>query len=246
MPSQHDRIVELEQVHAASGGLYAVGLVDATLCLTRGEAAIVSVPHTGLSTALADLCCGLQAAESGAVRFLGRRWGERSHGQAARDRGRIGRVWLDPAWVGNLNIDENILLPQRHHTRRSETELREEARTLACTFGLDDLPRTRPAWTPEGTRRKAQWVRALLGAPDLLLLEYPDDEADDVDRVRLADAVEQARTQGAAVIWITARSSLALSTRPGAAHQAELTDTTLTWRPQKNRILETVKDDARE
>jgi phospholipid/cholesterol/gamma-HCH transport system ATP-binding protein len=241
MPMEWDRIVELEGVTAQAGDRYAIGLRDANLGLARGEAAIVTVPQTGWATPLADLCCGLEVPDVGVVRFLDRPWDARGHGQAAQDRGRIGRVWPKSAWVGNLDIDENILLPQFHHTRRSETELRKEGQALSRAFGLDGLPRTRPTWTPKDVCQKAQWVRALMGKPELLLLEYPDDTVDDVDRARLVESVDHARTRGAAVLWITARTAPALNDRPGAVHQVELT-----WQPQENTIQELIKDDARE
>lgn len=246
MPTERDRVVELEGVNAPEGERYAIGLRGAALCLDRGQAAVVTVPRAGLATPLADLCCGLEEPEDGVVRFLGRRWGERGHGEAARDRGRIGRVWPTSAWVGNLDIDENILLPQLHHTQRTAAELREQAITLARAFGLDDLPHTRPAWTPEKTRRKSQWVRAMMGTPDLLLLEFPDDDAGDVDRACLAEAVDQARSRGAAVIWITATQVPALTEGPGEVRLAEWTGSTLTWCAQQNRMLQTKKDDLHE
>jgi len=246
MAKERGRIIELVGVTAPAGERHVVGLTDAALCLARGEAAVVTVPRAGLVMPLADLCTGLEVPEAGVVRFLGQGWEERGHGQVARDRRLIGRVWPDSAWVGNLDIDENILLPQWHHTGRSQAELREEAMTLARAFGLDDLPRTRPTWTPEETRRKSQWVRALMGTPKLLLLEYPDDHANEAEHVCLVEAVEKARTQGAAVIWMTSRSNLALTDRPGAVLQADLMGPKLIWRPKENRIVETTKDDARE
>ncbi|MBN2313622.1 MAG: hypothetical protein JXM79_06805 [Sedimentisphaerales bacterium] len=242
MSMERESVIELTDVTISAGERYEIGLDDATLFLAKGEAAVVVVPRTGLSTPLADLCCGLELPDAGTVRFLGRSWDERSNDQVVRDRGRIGRIWPDPAWVGNLDIDENILLSQQHHTRRSEAELREEALILARSFGLDDLPHTRPAWTPEAIRRKAQWVRALMGTPALLLLDYPDDTVNEIDHTRLVETVEGARTRGTSVIWITARRDLDLTDQSGAVHQAELTGSNLTWRPEENTILETTKE----
>lgn len=242
MSTERESVVELTDVTACACEQYEIGLAEVSLSLAKGEAAVVVVPRTGLSVPLADLCCGLEIPKSGTVRFLGRTWDERNNDQVVRDRGRIGRIWPDPAWVGNLDIDENILLSQQYHTRRSETELREEALTFARTFGLDDLPHTRPTWTPEAIRRKAQWVRALMGTPALLLLDYPDDTVDEMDHTRLVETVERARTRGAAVIWITARKDLDLTDQTGAVYQIELTGPNLTWRPEENTILEITKE----
>jgi len=245
-PKEWDEIVKLECVSLDAGERYATGLTEVDLCLAGGDAAIVTVSRAGLTTPLADLCCGLEAPETGMVHFLDQPWDAKSHRQAARDRGCIGRVWPNAAWVGNLDIDENILLPQCHHTGRSDSELQEESQMLARSFGLEDLPHTRPAWTPEDIRRKSQWVRAFMGTPHLLLLEYPDDDANDADRTCLVEAVEQARMRGTAVIWITARRDIALGDQFGTVYRAELTGSSLIWNTQKNRIGTITKENARE
>lgn len=241
MPKEMRPIIELEGVTAGAGDRYTVGITNVSLCLVSGDAAVLTVPKTRPSTPLFDLCCGLKNPISGVVRFLGESWSKRNPAQVSQDRGRIGRVWFDSAWVGNLDIDENILLPQLHHTRRALSELREQAETLARTLGLDDLPQTRPAWTSEKIRRKAQWVRALMGTPDLLLLEYPDDDVEAEDCARLVTAVDQARTQGAAVLWITASHRPALTDLPSVVSHAKLIGTELIWHPVKTGMLNTPK-----
>ncbi|NQV33560.1 MAG: hypothetical protein HQ515_12785 [Phycisphaeraceae bacterium] len=240
-PKDWTGIIELQEVTAHASPRYSAGFKDTTLGVARGQAAIIAVPHTGWTTPLGDLCCGLESPDAGVVRFLDRPWDTRGHGQAAKDRGRIGRVWPDCAWVGNLDMDENILLPQLHHTWRSETELRQEGRALCQTFGLDDLPRTRPTWTPKDVCQKAQWVRALLGKPELLILEHPDDRVNEVDRARLVKSVDLARTHGAAILWITSKTPPALSDHPGTVTQVELT-----WQPKEATIYNLIKDDVRE
>lgn len=229
------KVLELQSVTTSPEERYAMGLSGVSLSLASGEAVIVTVSKAGLSTPLADLCSGLEDPVTGDVRFLGLPWTKRSAAQMTLARGRIGRVWSDSAWVGNLDMDENILLPQLHHTHDPVAKVLEQARALARSFGLDDLPHTRPAKTPENSRRKAQWVRALMGSPELLLLEYPDDGADEVDRARLALAVEQARTKGAAVLWITASAAPVLADLPGAVRQAELADGLLIWQSQEKK-----------
>ncbi len=235
MSVERKKIIELQGVGARAGRRYDVDLSGVSLCLESGEAAILTVPKTGLSTPLADVCCGLEDPEEGVVRFLGLPWTERSNAQMNQARGRIGRVWAGTAWVGNLDIDENIVLPQMHHTHRPLAEVREQAKSLSRSFGLDDLPHTRPAWTPQNIRQKAQWVRAMMGSPDLLLLEFPDNDIEEADRVRLAAAVDQSRARGGAVLWITAGPAPVLAELPGAVRHAEWTGGTMVWRTQEKR-----------
>lgn len=236
MSVERKKIIELQGVTVGAGNRYDVGLPCLSLCLESGDAAVLRIPKTGLSTPLADVCCGLEDPGDGVVRFLGLPWTERSAEEMNQARGRIGRVWAGSAWVGNLDIDENIVLPQMHHTRRPLAEVREQAKSLARSFGLDDLPNTRPAWTPQNIRQKAQWVRALLGTPELLLLEFPDSDVEEADRVRLTAAVDQARARGSAVLWITAGSPPVLAESPGAVHQAEWTGGALVWRTREQGL----------
>lgn len=235
MPSKRKNVIELKEVTAHNEPRYDAGLTNCSLRLLSGEAVILTVPKTGLLTPLADLCCGLEEPASGIVHFLDIPWPKRSAVQTALARGRIGRVWADSAWIGNLDIDENIVLPQMHHTYRSASDVRKQAVALARSFGLDDLPHTRPATTPENIRQKAQWVRALTGTPELLLLEYPDDDCGEADHVQLAAAVDQARTNGTAVLWITAKPAPVLSHAPGTVRLAELTDSALIWQTQESQ-----------
>lgn len=164
---------------------------------------------------------GLEPPPEGTIRFLGTDWRTLPPGAAEQRRARIGRVFEGAAWVSNLDVDENVLLAQRHHTRRPETELRAEAERLARSFGLARLPLSRAAWMVPRDLQRAQWVRALLGAPALLALEFPERHAADSDLTAFGAAVDDARARGAAVLWITARpaAALPLSAAPGAVNE---------------------------
>ena len=206
MCQDQDKIIECKDVTVAADERYSLGLRDFSLCLGPGEVAVISVSQPGISIPLADLCSGLTSPDSGSILFLDRSWTERPHSQAARDRGRIGRVHCQTAWVSNLDVDENILLPQWYHTHRALAEIRGEAESLARQFGLDTLPQTRPAWTSDEILCKSQWIRALMGPPELLILDSPETMSHELDRIALIEAVEQARGQGTAVIWLTSHT----------------------------------------
>ena len=107
------------------------------------------------------------------MKFEDTDWEEMAADAAAAARGRIGRVFEVRGWISNLDVDENITLAQRHHTSRPLGEIEAEALALAQQFGLADLPRLRPAMLRAGELRRAAWIRALLGAPTLILLEHP-------------------------------------------------------------------------
>jgi ABC-type lipoprotein export system ATPase subunit len=152
---------------------------------------------------LADAAEGLLKLEAGRVAFMGADWEPMTPDQAVAARARIGRVFRGPAWISNLDADENITLRERHFSRRPPDEIESEALALARSFGLEDLPRKRPAWVPRDDLMRAQWVRALLGAPALLLAEFPETGVPDDGLDAWRGAVAKARAAGAAIVWFT-------------------------------------------
>jgi phospholipid/cholesterol/gamma-HCH transport system ATP-binding protein len=120
---------------------------------------------------------------------------------AAAQRGKIGRLFDDEGWISDLDVDQNIILSQRHHTRRSEQDIMEEALKLARVFGLPGLPRGRPGSMRRWDLRKAACIRAFLGQPPFIILEQPvrGSYADLI--APLINAVLSARKRGAAVLW---------------------------------------------
>ena len=77
--------------------------------------------------AIADAVAGLILPNRGEVFMLGMNWQALSPDQANALRGRIGRVFATGNWINHLSLMENILLPQLHHTRRSVSEICDEA-----------------------------------------------------------------------------------------------------------------------
>ncbi len=172
--------------------------------LRPGELAVVDAGDAARAAAFADACVGLVPPNSGRVRFLGADWSRVGGETAAALRGRIGRlVGSDGAWIAALDMIENVLLPQLHHTTRPLGELRDEAARLARRFGLPGLPTGRPQDLSATDLQRAGCVRAFLGGPRLVILErasegiYPD------ILEPLVNAIRAARDRGAAVLWLS-------------------------------------------
>jgi phospholipid/cholesterol/gamma-HCH transport system ATP-binding protein len=178
-------------------------LPELDVSLQPGEGLLVYVDSRRRYPPIADAACGLVSPVQGRIRFQGRDWQDRMAGGAAIARSRIGRVFEGHAWVSNLDLDENITLAQRHHTGRTEHEIIAEAENWARRFGLDALPAVRPAKAGHRERMKAQWIRALLGEPHLLLLERAGRDVTDEELLAWIAAVKEQLKRGAAMIWLT-------------------------------------------
>ena len=196
-------VLELLAVTVESADGYDEDLVDASLVLRPGDLAVVRLEADAVRLPLADAACGLVEPGVGSVRFGGQDWCRMGFGRAARERGRIGRTFEGLGWVANLDVDENVMLSQRHHTRRSDADLVAEAAALAGALGLPDLPRSRPAQTRRPVLARAALARAFMGDPALLLLERPEVGLYPEVMTALAEAVRSARRRGAAVLWLT-------------------------------------------
>ena len=56
--------------------------------------------------------------------------------------------------------------------------------------------------------KRAEWVRACLGHPRLILLERPEQGVPGDGLARLADMVASAAADGAAIVWMTGDKDL--------------------------------------
>ena len=196
-----DTILSFHDLSVSPELHHDVGLEGANLRLGPGQVALVKLERHRPRAPVADAAQGLVEPTAGEVRFLGESWAQMSASRVADMRGRIGRSFVDGGWVSNLNIDENITLAQRHHTRRSVSDILADAETIGRRLGLDALPTVRPALLRRSELRRCSLVRAFLGQPDLVLLENPLAGIDSGVLAGLLDLVRQAQQRGAAILW---------------------------------------------
>ena len=212
-------ILKFSQVTIESGAHYETGLWNSSFDLNQGELLLVRMEREDERLPLADASEGLVPPGQGSVMFLGEDWQRMSADHAAAQRGKIGRLFEDEGWISDLDVDQNIMLSQRHHTPRSEQDILEEALKLARVFGLPGLPRGRPGSMRRWDLRKAACVRAFLGQPAFIILEQPVRGVYADLLAPLVNAVQSARKRGAAVLWtvtdpkIWNHSSLRTTTR---------------------------------
>jgi phospholipid/cholesterol/gamma-HCH transport system ATP-binding protein len=197
-----ETILELRDVSLETHWPYDSALRHCSLTLRAGEMALVRLDRFVARSPLADVACGIVEPDEGSAWFRGRDWQHRHADDAALCRSTIGRIFSQAGWISNLDVDENITLAQRHHTHRRLRDIEAEALHLAKQFGLADLPRGRPHAVRLEDLRRAACIRAMMGAPKLLLLDQPTRGAADETAPLLASAVTWARGQGSAALWI--------------------------------------------
>ena len=86
--------------------------------LYSGQLALARLNNLRQVPSFADTVSGLMGPSQGHIRFFGRDWRDSPADTANAMRGKIGRVFSAGSWLAGLSLADNILLSQRHHTRR--------------------------------------------------------------------------------------------------------------------------------
>jgi phospholipid/cholesterol/gamma-HCH transport system ATP-binding protein len=203
MTNLAESILEFEEVAIEGGHPYDTAIWGVTFRLAAGQLMIVHLERGHLRIPLADAAQGLAEPIQGHVRFLRRDWRDLRQEDLFAARARIGRVFDEPGWLTELDMDDNITLAQRHHTRRSEAAIRDEASELARNFSLPGLPQGRSSGVRLSDLRRSACVRAFIGEPALLVLENPTSGVYPDIMPALMDRIRAVRSRGAAVLWTT-------------------------------------------
>jgi phospholipid/cholesterol/gamma-HCH transport system ATP-binding protein len=196
-------LLEFREVTIRAGAVQAIGIRGVNLSLGRGEMAVIAVEEGRECLPLAPLAQGLLTPDAGEVIFNGENWREAGPGKQSLMRGRTRRVFEHYGWVTNLDMIENVCLAEYHHTQRPIEQIKQEATGLARRFGLDGVPDARPTRVHPMILRKLEWVRAFVGAPELIILERPLAGAPKADAPLLISALCEAVKRGVAVMWIS-------------------------------------------
>ena len=199
--SASQTVLKFGDVTVPSSSDYETGLWNISFTLNSGDLLLVRIERENERLPLADATEGLVPPAHGTVSFLGDDWQSLSADRAASQRGKIGRLFEDEGWISDIDVDENIMLAERHHTRRTDADIIDEALKLSRVFGLPGLPRGRPGRMRRWDLRKAACIRAFLGQPTLIIIEQPVRGIYADFMAPLLSAVQSARSRGAAILW---------------------------------------------
>jgi ABC-2 type transport system ATP-binding protein len=162
-----------------------LALAPTDLAVAAGEVvALVGPNGAGKSTLLALLAGALEPSE-GSV--------ERADGV------RVGWAPQRPAYYGRLSARENLELFAR---LEGEPDAAAAATRLLAAFDLPDTGRSSTTLSV-GNRQRLNLAIALLGDPQVVLLDEPTASLDPAQRERLWERVDAVREAGGAVVFAT-------------------------------------------
>ena len=193
-------MLRAEGVSVRFGGVTALERV--TVSVGRESVVAVIGPNGAGKTTLFNVICGFVRPDAGDVRFGDSSLaGVRPHQLRARG---IARTIQGVRLFGQLTVLENVMVGAQHRHRswigsallglpgadRAERALRDEAMSALEELGVARMAQRRAGELPYGTQKRVALARAMVGQPQLLMLDEPagglgaDDVAELVEVLR--------------------------------------------------------------
>lgn len=175
-----------------------------------GEFVSVMGPSgSGKSTLLYALS-GMDKIDGGEVIFENRKLSDLSDDALADlRRNSMGFVFQQPTFLKNLNILDNIILPQTRDHHRNVKQLVQKARLLMKRMGIAELEQREITQVSGGQLQRAGICRALMSDPEILFGDEPTGALNSAAARDVMDLLSQIHAGGTAILLITHDASVA-------------------------------------
>ena len=190
-PEHTEPILRLRGIGRRFGGLHAVRDVD--LDVAHGERRVILGPNGAGKTTLFNVISGDFPPSAGTIEFQGEEITQLS--PSARAKLGMGRTYQKSRLFPGLSVEDNLYLGvlgvKTGHLRpvvlRRDRELRERARELAGSVGLDGREQTPVGSLSHGEQRQLEVGMARAVNPTLMMLDEPASGLSRGERIALTD-----------------------------------------------------------
>ena len=193
--------VELQHVTKRYGSRAV--LDDVSFGVPKGSALVIlGRSGTGKSVTLRHIV-GLVRPDRGSVMVDGADISTMRGKQLTGVRRRIGFLFQNAALFDSISVGENVAFPLRRHTKLSDREIRERARSKLAQVGLEADFNRMPAALSGGMRKRAGLARAIALDPPLLLVDEPSSGLDPITADEIDDLLLSLKEAGTTLIVVT-------------------------------------------
>ena len=190
----------------------------AQLALLQGENLFIQGPSGCGKSTLLSLLAGVQAVQTGVCQVLGQDMAALTAVQRDRLRGEhMGVIFQQFNLLSYLDVQANVLMPTRLFPSRAAASSRvwgspaDQAKALAQALGLAEKMWRQPInQLSVGQQQRVAAVRALMGAPELVIADEPTSALDDARQLEFLDLLlHTAEKQNTSVIRVSHNARLA-------------------------------------
>jgi NitT/TauT family transport system ATP-binding protein len=172
-----------------------VALDDASFTFEQGELISFLGPSGCGKTTLLRIIAGLIPKTSGSVVIGGR--------DISEPLGNYGFVFQSPSLMHWRSVLDNVLFPMEI-LRRRDAKAKQRATELLDLVGLSSFKDARPHQLSGGMQQRVALCRALIHAPELLLMDEPFGALDELTRLEMNDLLLKIRKEtSATVLFVT-------------------------------------------
>ena len=177
---------------------------DLSLEIRPGECLVLLGPSGIGKSTLLRLLIKMLNPERGSILFLGADITHLTRTQLNRIRTRIGMVFQSSALVSSMCVSENLALPLRELTTKTEGEIATIVEEKLHFVGLDNAKDLMPSQLSGGMKKRIAVARALVLNPDLILVDEPTIGLDPVAALQVSELiVDLNRKTDATILVVT-------------------------------------------
>lgn len=175
-------------------------LEDISLSILQGEWVSIMGPSGSGKTTLLNLLAGLDHSTSGKVLFKGQDLSQLSQKELAEfRRNHIGLVFQQPHLIPYLSALENVMVAQYYHSMTDEAEARQALEKVGLKDRLTHLPGTLSG----GEQQRVCIARALINAPEIILLDEPTGNLDETSEDQVIELLWRLHSEGHTILMVT-------------------------------------------
>jgi phospholipid/cholesterol/gamma-HCH transport system ATP-binding protein len=175
-------------------------LRDVSLSVARGETiCIVGRSGTGKSVTL-KLIIALMKPECGHIWIDGEDITQLEGQELSRVRRKMGFLFQNAALFDFLTLYDNLALPLRRLTRKSDEEIDEIIERVLRQVGLSGDRQKMPMELSGGMRKRAGLARALVLEPQILLVDEPSSGLDRITASEIDDLLLEQKSHTTMII----------------------------------------------